>query len=302
MMNSLKIILLLTLIWLQISSGGGKSGFNFLSIGVDAKVVSLADAGVALPPELGTIYYNPAGLGTFKRSSVLITYRNWMVDGKFLYTSVLIPTKFLNFALSLTYISATDIEIRERPGEAEGKFTSRDFGISLSASPNLGTKLKVGMTAKYILEKIFVDETNLVSFDLGVLYSFKLSQFNFQAGASLKDFGSKGKFRTESINPPTTLSIGASISYSIAPGSIDILLNIEAKRKFYDSLNLLSVGIGFKFLSNFNLNFGYIFAHNPGNLRFGGGIELSKFSVHYAFSPLGYNFPDSHVFTINFNL
>ena len=67
MMNSLKIILLLTLIWLQISSGGGKSGFNFLSIGVDAKVVSLADAGVALPPELGTIYYNPAGLGTFKR-------------------------------------------------------------------------------------------------------------------------------------------------------------------------------------------------------------------------------------------
>ena len=69
MRNSLKIILVLTLIWLQTSSGGGKSGFNFLSIGVDAKVVSLADAGVALPPELGTIYYNPAGLGTLNKFS-----------------------------------------------------------------------------------------------------------------------------------------------------------------------------------------------------------------------------------------
>lgn len=302
MRNNLRIILLLTLIWLQTSLCGGKSGFNFLSIGVDAKVVSLADAGVALPPELGTIYYNPAGLGALKRNSVLITYRNWMVDGKFLYASVSIPTKFLNFALSLTSFSVSDIEIRERPGEAEGKFTSRDFGLSLSASPNLSTKLKVGLTAKYILEKIFVDETNLVSFDLGILYAFKFSQFNFQTGASLKDFGFKGKFRTDNINPPTMLSIGASINYSIAPGSIDILLNAETKHKFYDSLSLLSMGIGFKFLSSFTLNLGYISGYNIGNLRFGGGVELSKFSVHYAFSSFEHNFPNSHVITINLNL
>ncbi len=300
--NNFKIIMSLLLLGFQTLLSGGKSGFNFLSIGVDAKVVSLADAGVALPPELGTVYYNPAGLGALRQSSVLITYRNWMVDGKFLYGSVSIPTNFFNFALSLTSFSVSNIEIRERPGEASGKFTARDFGVFLSASPKLSTKIKTGVTIKYIFEKIFIDETNLVAFDLGVLYSFKLSQFNFQAGTSLKDFGFKGKFRNVDINLPTTLSIGASISYSIAPSGIDILLNAETRRKFYDSLNLLSIGINFKFLSSFNLNLGYISGCETGNLRFGGGVELRKFSIHYAFSPLEHNFPDSHVITINFNL
>ncbi|CUS96912.1 hypothetical protein JGI24_00191 [Candidatus Kryptobacter tengchongensis] len=301
MERALKIFLTLFVLCFQVLLSGGKTGFNFLSIGVDARVVSLADAGVALPPEIGTIYYNPSGLALHKKTSLLLTYRNWLVDGRFIYTSFSFPSRFSNFAISLTSFSIPDIEIRTRPSEAQGKFTFRDLSIAFSASPNWESRIKTGITVKYIFEKIFVDETHLVAFDFGILYAFAISRFNFYTGASLKDIGFKGKYRNSSVNLPSAISIGASASYSVAQSGIEILLLVEAKRKFHESVNLISTGFGFKFLSSFVLNLGYVSGRKLENLRFGGGIELNKIRLYYSFSSLEYNFPNSHTITINFN-
>lgn len=301
MRKSLKISLALFISCFQILLSGGKTGFNFLSIGVDARIVSLADGGVALPPEIGTIYYNPAGLALYKKNSLMLTYRNWLVDGKFVYASFTFPSRFSNFAVSLTSFNIPDIEIRTKPGEAQGKFTSGDLSIAFSASPNWGSKIKTGITIKYVFEKIFVDETHLVAFDLGALYTFAISQFNFYVGTSLKDIGFNGRYRSSNVSLPSTISLGVSASYSVAQSSTEILLIVEAKRKLYEPISLISTGFGLKFLSSVALNLGYVSGGNLENLRFGGGIDLNKILLYYSYSSFEYNFPNSHTITIKFN-
>lgn len=294
-------LLFLSLFCSQILLSGGKTSFKFLTIGVDAKVVSLADAGVAIFPDIGTIYYNPAGLAYQDKNSFILTYRNWLIDGDFVYFSASIPTKNLNFAISLTSLSISDIEIRTMPGEIQGKFTSRDLSLAFSISPKWRSNLKTGLTIKYIFEKIFVDEIHFFALDLGVLYPFKISDFNFYTGVSLKDIGFSSKYRNSSINPPSTLSIGASVSYSVAQSSIEPLLLFEGKHKFYDRTNLFSTAIGFKFLSGFTINLGFTSGNNINKFRFGTGIETKNLAIQYAFAPNEFNFPTSHTLTIKFN-
>lgn len=291
--------LFLFLLCSQVLLTGGKTSFNFLTIGVDAKVVSLADAGVALFPDIGTIYYNPAGLSLYNKSSFILTYRNWLIDGKFVYLSTSIPIKNLNLAISLTSLSISDIEIRTMPGEVQGKFTARDLSFALSISPKWRSNLKTGFTAKYIFEKIFIDEIHYFTFDVGVLYPSKISDFNLCAGISLKDIAFRSKYRNSTINPPSTLSIGASISYSTS--SIEPFLVFEGKHKFYEGINLFSTAIGFKFLTGFMINLGFISGGNINNLRFGAGVEVKNFAVQYAFAPHEFNFPTSHILTIKLN-
>jgi hypothetical protein len=281
---------------------GGKTGFNFLTIGVDAKNIALSDAGISNPMGVGMVYYNPANLAKLDlNTSVLFTYRNWMVDGKFLYASVGIPSKFLNFALSLTSFTISDIEIRNRPGKPEGTFSMRDFSFALSIAPNTNSNTKVGVTAKYVFEKIFVDETQTVAFDIGFAHGFDFSRFNLNIGASLKDFGFKGRYRNEGVNLPTTLAFGASAFYAPLE-DFKISLHTKTKFRFYENLNLASFGIGMDFLSIISLSSGYEFGTQTKSLGFGFGINLKNFSINYAFSSFEFNFPNSHSLTLEIKI
>lgn len=297
-MVNFKVIIITLIILTQTSFCGGKTGFNFLTIGVDAKIISLGDAGISKPVGIGTVYYNPAGLAKLgQSSSLLFTYRNWMIDGKFLYSSVGIPSKLLNFALSLTSLTISDIEIRDRPGRAEGNFSARDFSLALSIAPNTGSNIKFGITAKYIFEKIFVDEAQAVAFDIGLIHNFDFSRFSIYIGAVLKDFGFKGKYRNESINLPTIVAFGASTTYAPIEDS-KLSLHANIKHRFYENLNLISLGVGIDFLSMVMLNTGYEIGAQAKSLRFGFGLNLKNFSINYAFSSFELDFPNSHTFTL----
>lgn len=275
----------------------GKTALNFLLIGVDAKIISLADAGVAGPPEIGTIYYNPAGLGFYKKNSFILTYRNWLVDGKFIYTAISVPSKLANLAIALTSLSIHDIEIRTRPGQSQGSFTARDLSLAISASPTLSSDFKIGITAKYVFERIFVDKTDLFAFDFGFLYNFKILDLNIFAGASLKDLGPKGKYRISAFNLPTTVSTGLSVSYSVASSGSEILMLIDMKHRVYDNSNLIGFGTGLQLLSTLFLSLGYSLGENSESFRFGIGVNLKKADLYYSFSSLEQNLPDSHTLT-----
>ncbi len=301
-MANLKVTIIALIILTQTLLCGGRTGFNFLTIGVDAKIISLGDAGISKPMGIGTVYYNPAGLAKLGQNiSVLFTYRNWMIDGKFFYGSVGIPSKFLNFALSLTSFTISNIEIRNRPGKPEGTFSSRDFALALSVAPNISSNTKFGITAKYIFEKIFVDETQTVAFDIGFMHGFDFSRFNLNVGASLKDFGFKGKHRDEEINLPTILAFGASIAYAPLK-DFNLSFYANTKYRFYESLNLVSFGIGIDFLSIFALNAGYEFGAQTKSLGFGFGVDLENLSINYAFSSFKFDFPNSHSLTLEIKL
>ncbi len=281
---------------------GGKTGFGFLNIGVDAKTIALGDAGVAFQNGVRSVYYNPSAISSLKKPSLVFTYKNWLVDGKFLYTSFGIPWKFINIGLSLTSFTISNIEIRNRPGKPDGIFSSRDFAFAFTVSPNVKSPLKFGLTAKYIFERIFVDEVWNFAFDFGMSYKVEYSKIGINAGVALKNIGAGKVFRRDKIYLPTTGALGAVIFYAPFNSSeLKILFSSELRHRFVENANFSGLGLGLDW-GVFSLYSGYELSEQFKSIGFGFGLNLSRISINYAFSPLEFDFPNSHTFTIEFKL
>ena len=299
----LKILMTLLLIG-NLIYAGGKTGFGFLNIGVDARIISLGDAGVALQNGNQGTYYNPSSISSLTKPAIVFTYKNWMVDGKFFHTSFGIPWKLFNIGFSLTSFTISNIEIRNKPGNSEGKFSSRDFAFAFTISPNVKSDLKFGLTTKYVFEKIFVDEFWDIAFDIGLSYKYKIEDLKLEiiTGASLRNLDVGGVFKQNGSNLPTIGALGASIFYTpFGSDGVKLLFCGELKHRFYEHLNSAGFGLSVDF-GTFSLNSGYELGAQSKSIGFGFGVNLNRISLNYAFSPFEFDFPNSHTFTIVFRL
>jgi len=287
-MKKIIFIFLITLKFVAVS--GGKSNFNFLTIGIDAKAVSMGDAVVSSPISFGFIYYNPAILSMIESPSVMLSYRNWMVDGDILYSAIGIKNKFINMALSLHTLIISNIELREKPGDPISYFSARDMAISFSISPNFKSKFKIGLTTKYILEKIYVYETNTLSADLGFLYTLNLKEFEINLGGAIRNIGI----------PSSIVSFGASTKY--ATNFAKLLLTSELRYRTLEKRFLYGFGSSFEFNSILNFQVGYEFGLYVHSFKFGLGVKVAKFIVNYAYSPFDYSLPSSHTLSLIYKL
>ncbi len=286
-MKKTTILLFLLILHLKIICGG-KNNFNFLTIGVDARAVSIGDAVVSLPLGLGSVYYNPATLSMLETPSIMFSYRNWMVDGDIIYGAIGINNKLVNIALSVYTLEISNIEIRDKPGEPIGYSSARDIAISFSVSPRLKSKLKFGLTTKYILEKIFMYETNALAADFGFLYTSNLPKFELNLGGVIRNIGTSS----------STFSIGASTRY--ATGFIKMLLTSELRYKTLVKRYLYGFGSGFEYNSLLNFQVGYEWGFLVHSIKFGFGIKLTKICINYAYSPFDYDLPSSHALTLTY--
>ncbi|CUT01058.1 PorV/PorQ family protein [Candidatus Chrysopegis kryptomonas] len=297
----LRVITILLLL-VNLLYAGGKTGFGFLNIGVDARVIALGDAGVALQNGVQSIYYNPSAISSLTKPEIVFTYKNWLVDGKIIHSSFGIPWKFINIGFSLTSFTISNIEIRNRPGKPEGTFAFRNFAFAFTISPSVKSPLKFGLTTKYIFEKIFIDEVWNLAFDLGLAYKIEHSKIEINTGASIKNLGRGKTFRQSKTYLPTTGALGAAISYAPFNSSeIKLLLCTEFRHRFVENLNSSGFGLGVD-LGMFSIYSGYEFGGQFKSVGFGFGINLNRFSLNYAFSPLELDLPNSHTFTIEFKL
>jgi hypothetical protein len=285
-----KIILIFLVALKSVAISGGKSNFNFLTIGIDAKAVSMGDAVVSSPISFGFIYYNPAILSMIESPSVMVSYRNWMVDGDILYSAIGIKNKFVNMALSLHTLIISNIELREKPGDPIGYFSARNVAVSFSISPNFKSKFKIGLTTKYILEKIFVYETNTLSADLGFLYILNFRELELNFGGAIRNIAI----------PSSIMSLGASVKY--ATDSARFLLTSELRYRNLEKRYSLGVGSSFEFNSILNFQAGYEFGFYVHSFKFGLGVKVSKFSFNYAYSPFDYSLPSSHTLSLIYKL
>jgi hypothetical protein len=283
----------------------GESGLTFLTLGVSARGLAMGDAMSALATGATSTFYNPASLlppvrqnGTMQ---LMFMHREWIQDARSDFVGASIPLggeRALGFSVNTTGVSG--IEVRIRPGPSEGTFTARDFSAGLSYAQKIDSTVSAGLTAKFLYEKIFVDDAAGFAADAGVLWRTPVE--HLLLGASLCNLGSMNSLRNASTTLPTLFRVGP--AYEIGPDDSQFSSAVAADvvHIFPDKRTYVNAG-GEIVLNRFlAVRGGYQFGSDTRGLTLGVGIMYKSLALDYAYARVGSDLGNGHTFSLAVNL
>ncbi|MFZ4620375.1 MAG: PorV/PorQ family protein [Bacteroidota bacterium] len=275
-----------------------KTGLPFLKTGSDARSTAMGEASVAVTDDHSTFFYNPASIRFSDRRQVAVSHRQGFAETSNDYLGATLPGGTLTFGFSAYTTSINNIEVRLRPGDAEGTFSARNGAIGLGAALSLTDDLAFGLSGKLLYEKIYIDEASGYGFDAGLLYKVN-NEIN--AGLSIVNVGSMSVLRSEKSVLPTTVRLGASYKSALAEsfgfiGAADIVKTVD------DSNTHLHAGAEIVYNSMLMLRAGYQTGYETRSFSAGAGVQYGIIRVDYAFAPMTGAFDPNHTFSLTFQL
>jgi hypothetical protein len=147
----------------------GTTAAPFLKIEYGARPVGMGGSFVALADDPSGIYYNPAGIAEVKSAQFMGGYTVWFADLKYNYATFILPTSRVNFGLwgSFLYSDAIPVTTVEDPEGTGQKFTYVDGLLGFTASAMLSDRLSVGVSGKYIQQKLYNETASTFALDIG---------------------------------------------------------------------------------------------------------------------------------------
>ncbi len=276
------------------NDGAGNTGLAFLKLGVTSRAISLGESVVSSTEDASATFYNPAALTMGTDVNILFMHNEQIVGIRTEYLAAKFRVNRVSLGLSLNNTSVSDIEVREIPGAPLETFSAQNFAFGLSGAYEINEMLQVGLTAKFLYEKIYIDNASGYAVDIGGLYSRE----NLSVGASFANFGSMSELRSESSKLPASVRFGA--SYLIALPTVNGGLRIGADGfKVFDGGNFhVNGGAEFTYKDLLSIRIGYQSGYENKNLTTGIGLRYRAFNLDYAFVPYRYTLGSSHTLTI----
>jgi hypothetical protein len=172
----------------QTNSNAGTSGYAFLKIPQNARLVALGGASVAEASDAAALQLNPAGLAQQRLRTWSATYSNLFTDVQsgFLSYSQAIEDETV-FGIALTYLSSTGIPKRDNFNTDLGTYGFSDLALTVGVgtrlvggpdtlSADMRRRLRIrefrldgGVTVKGIYEQLDELSSSGLAVDLGLL-------------------------------------------------------------------------------------------------------------------------------------
>lgn len=272
----------------------GESGLAFLKNGFGARNIAMSDLGVISANDISALHYNPALLGLNDKPELTFSHNSLFQD----LSSEMVGAGFnmfgLPFAFGVNTTSISNIEIRTRPGDPEGKFNANYFYGSMSSAIKLSENIYGGVTFKYIYENLYSDEANGYAFDFGLAYENIIKGLSI--GAALKNIGSMNALRNISTQLPNDLRAGANYEINLNHFVINATTGIQ--KYFQEDVIHYHAGAEAVYNETFALRIGYASGYDSKILSFGFGVMLKNFRTDYAYVPVKFGLGDSHIITL----
>jgi len=288
-------LLLVPVYGLAQGTSTGEASLKFL---YPARILSMGGAPIADTQNASASFANPACLATGRLIQVSFSQMQWIQDIQTQLLTASMPLSVGTAAIALSSTNVADIPIREVPGPALGSFTSHSTTIQLGYALNLTSDIDVGATAKYLYDKMYIDDASGYGLDVGVLYRGPIDGLSM--AAAITNVGKMNAFRSQSTDLPTDVDIGADYTFSTgdflfagalalgqetgAGGTSEIRVGGEATYN-----DLLSVRVG------------YQTGYDVRGVSVGLGIHYSFVQLDYAYIPFSEGFGDANVITIGVN-
>ncbi|MYF40652.1 MAG: PorV/PorQ family protein [Rhodothermaceae bacterium] len=267
---------------------GQDTGLSFLRIGVNAHGGSMGDAQVASVSNAFATYWNPAGLASEHRS-IAGSHRIWVGDVRAYDIAAQLPAgRNSAWGLSLTATDSGDMEARTQPGEPEGTFSAQFINAGVSYARAI-RGLRIGITGRYLRERIFDTNASGYAFDAGIQADLLSRSLN--VGASVRNIGRMSELEFERTPLPRLLQGGIALSplqivgYTDNVRLLDLALALETSHLVDDNLTRLHVGISVKVMELVDLRGGYVSSDELRDYTFGLGLSFYGSYAVYAYIP-----------------
>lgn len=274
------------------------TGLPFLKMGIDARSIAMGEAFTSITNDHSAYYYNPAALRSTGQRQLLLGHRQGFAEMTSEYLGTTLPGEALTFGISAMTTAVNGIEVRLRPGDAEGTFSAKNGALSAGVGIAPTEDLSIGVAGKLLYEKIYIDEASGYAFDAGL--SYQLSE-EFHAGASVLNVGSMSVLRSERSPLPTTFRLGGSFMTTVAP-QFSLLAAADLVKTLDDELNHLQFGAEITYDSMLMLRSGFQTGYEAKSFSAGVGVLYGIVRFDYAFVPLTGPFTTNHSFSLVFFL
>jgi len=282
----------------------GKAGLSFLKLGISARGVSMADAMAGHTSGAEATHYNPAGILHYaddKSAQLLVMHKEWIQDTRTEFLGGTVALDEVNaVGVSVNSTTVSDIEIRTRPGTPEGTFTARNFAFGASYARRISDELRLGLTAKFLFEKILIDEASGFALDLGAQYKTPVE--NLSVGATLANLGGLSALRNEKTTLPALLRIGPAYTALVEGISSTLTLAADVLHIFPESRSYVNAGAELLFDQMLAARVGYQFGSEGRGFCAGIGIRYTILELDYGYAPLASDLGTSHTFSLSLNL
>lgn len=306
--------------FVQNVSNKGTVAAAFLEIGIGARAEAMGGAYAAEAGRAEMIYWNPAGIAYLEGVEATFTHAEWLAETSFDFVGLAVPLPFLNTVLGagFTTLAVPEQEVRtvETP-EGTGEFyNARDLAVNLAVSTRLIDAFSVGVSGKYIQQRIWTETASQVAIDVGVYYQTPFQGLSI--GSSISNVGNdlrlSGRHLNEIIDPdrenqgvdnipvtyktsnaplPQIFRFGLSYQTSL-PGNGSLVSVVDLMHPT-GSTESMSFGMEYGFNDLIFLRAGYqnLYERDHVNgLTLGGGLEYtlrnrSRFLFDYAWSDWG---------------
>ncbi len=288
---------------LSLSAGGafaqpGSSGMPLLTLGITARDVGMGYV-VALADGPAAVQGNPAGFQSVDSPAatrLVFTHQEWIEDTRTEFLGASLPMgDDQTLGLSLLTTTVSDIEIRTRPGPAEGTFTSRDLAMGLTYARRIGPDLRIGLTGRFLYQKILINEATGVSFDAG--FRTHLLTKDLDIGAAVLNVGSMTVLQTQSTVLPALARAGVGYS-AFNTENFDVRVEGDVVRNIPDKRFYAAAGGEVFFQRMVALRLGNEFGSDGRGFAAGMGFRYGMFSLDYAFASLKQDLGTTHTFTL----
>ncbi|MBK7632202.1 MAG: PorV/PorQ family protein [Ignavibacteriales bacterium] len=309
-------IILLTIIYFGTAMAQnpnlGTSGAQFLQLPVGARSEAMGGAIVGLADDASAIFWNPAGIVKVNNVQAHFSYMNWFDLFDFNAASLVYNAGDVGvFAASMVLFTSGDMEIttEEQPNGTGRYFDAGDIALGISYAKYLTDRFSVGVTVKYINQRIWNESATGVAFDIGTQY--RLDFQNLTIAMSMTNFGADMKFEGPDLdftaskdeNYPNTRLIPSSLNTQEFPLPLNFQVGIGFDVFEYDFVKMKGAidvthpndnaerahfGTEFSFFDRFFVRAGYKYNYDDQDFTFGAGanVPLGGSAVYfdYAFS------------------
>ncbi|MBI3765215.1 MAG: PorV/PorQ family protein [Ignavibacteriales bacterium] len=277
-------------------AGAGQTGLSFLKLGVGARALGMGEACAAVAADPTAMYYNPAGIAHAKTSQLTLMHKEWIQGVKTEYLAAMISATDVSVGLSLNATSVNDIELRAIPGAPLGTFSARNAAMGISAAYAFDPSFSIGVTGKYLYEKILVDEASGIAFDLGSSYQ---TPWDVRLALAVTNLGSVNELHDQASALPRSVRAGG--AYETKLESLDGIVTLAADVVSLTGEGITHVNLGteFAYKKLFAFRVGYQTGFEARNISAGVGVRQGLFQVDYAFVPFRYDLGTTHTFSLN---
>ena len=296
----------------QTFNKAGRAAFQFLKIGIGARQTGMGEAGISVVQDVNSVFWNPAGVTGIQSYEASFSFDRWFADMNYIAGAAAIQLQDIG-VLALSYSNLGYGDIPEALASVESgssntltgnTFTGSDMLVGLTFARQFTSNLSIGVTGKYLREKLWIYGVSTYAFDVGTFYDthfrgirFAMSAQNFAGSVKYIAVGS----RKEGYDIPLLFTIGASIDLLNAG---DAFFNAGDNHRFTVALETVNsndygerwnFGGEYTFADMVSLRGGYRFNYDDGNLSFGAGVrkKISDVDVRVDFSYVSYQYLSS---------